>query len=46
MRKIMEVNGNIVRHNREWDEYVVTFRDGTTYHTDDRQDAIDTAKRG
>jgi hypothetical protein len=37
-----------VRHDREWGEYVVTFHGNARagYHTDDREDAIGTARVG
>lgn len=37
-----------IKLDREWDEWIVSvYEDGKrigTYHTDDKQDAIDTAK--
>lgn len=56
MRKIAEFewpNGNKTRvyRNVEWNEYVVKFynhqgvhMDASDYHTNDKQDALDTAK--
>ena len=33
-----------VREDREWGEWIVTFADGATYHTDDMEDAVHTAE--
>jgi hypothetical protein len=35
--------GFTVRHDVEWHEYVVRYKDGITYRADDLQDAVDTA---
>lgn len=37
-------NGIRIVRDMEWNEYIVKFPDGETYHTDDKQDAIDTAR--
>lgn len=34
----------IIKYDRDWNEYKVPVGDDTYYHTDDREDAIDTAK--
>ncbi len=50
MKTILKIksNGNVivVKFNREWEEYQVTKNhdEGSTYFTDDRIDATETAK--
>jgi hypothetical protein len=47
-RKYKMVGSVEIRHNRDWDEYIVIPANARNnpaawYHTDDRQDAVDTA---
>lgn len=43
-RLIDNVSGARIYRDAEWDEYVVHFTDGNTYHTDDLDDARGTAR--
>lgn len=46
-RQIKRLDHVVILFDRDWDEYVVSFRgdrnDRRSYYTSDRQDAIDTA---
>lgn len=43
INKLLKGTGVKVINNKEWNEYIVK-QGKNTYHTDDLQDAIDTAK--
>lgn len=47
MRKIAQFNHVRVYRDVEWNQYIVkdTPREATWYYTDDKQDALDTARK-
>lgn len=41
-KELAKQHGFRIRHDVEWQEYIVTFADGVTAHFDDINDAVDT----